>query len=132
MKTTAIIEAAERIVKSQDDGSVYADSWARERDIALVVDAYLSQYHPDDHLPVSAEWLESVGFTDTKKSGCWSVWHDRFPHLGAYVSKEFWRLWINYGHAGVCLNDDPTRADVRQLARALGIELTTDTKGSPF
>lgn len=102
------------------------------KQIAYYVDQFLNLIiadHPaDDDEPITAEWLESVGF----------VYHDLgsdspyewYQHPSRLILWDFnEEYWIcNQLDQGSVRMDFKTRGQVRLLCRALGIELKEPTK----
>ena len=91
-------------------------AWKKELD--------LSEHPADDDELVTCDsgpWLESVGF-HAEPGGIYVIAHQKFPLVRVAVG-DTGRLWVQFGHSGVCVNDSPVRGDVRRLCAALGIEL---------
>lgn len=83
-----------------------------------LIDLLLAEHRPDDSLPVSEEWLRSVGFCEYKDddgvaietlAGMYLNW---IAGLGFWLDESWW--------------EGSTRGDVRTLCRALGIPLTEE------
>lgn len=109
------------------------------RDYKVVVDAYLAEHRPDDDEPVTVEWLWSVGaLPDGEVTGQFGIrlWdfneeesHGEHPAFHIVVSLVDHSVWLeSYDTNGksqalIELPEKATYGRIRQLCRALGIEL---------
>lgn len=115
--------AAERILYSPTlhlgDGPGVA--CIRPEDAVALAEAYLAEHPADDGEPVTAEWLESIGFY---RDGV----HPDDPFTcresSIYLSPKYddEKLWVVFVEVYE-LGKSKTRGDVRRLLAALGIEV---------
>lgn len=85
-------------------------------DAIILADAYLAEHPVDEDELATVEWMESIGFVKTH------------PFAWRFGQKE--RLYFHhdanitqFGVEGAFHRKDPNRGDVRQLCKALGIDL---------
>jgi hypothetical protein len=82
----------------------------------------------DDQEPVTEEWLRSVGFKDRKPEfeiPMWSLFADGGVCRVRRIDTRWDIEWSNFNrHSAATMRDENiSRGDVRQLCRALGINL---------
>ena len=86
--------------------------------------AYLAENLPDDGEAATPQWMESLGFVETYSFAWRFGINERiYFHHDANVTQigidGAWHLGIE----GAWHRVNPTRGDVRRLAKALGVEL---------
>lgn len=100
-------------------------------DERALVDYAISTIHADDDEPVTAEWLESLGFHETRTLP-FGILLASDMRLEAYLyDGALWEItaWISsYGRSAershsADIPQPKTRVDVRRLLSALGIEV---------
>lgn len=114
--------AAERLARDADPGRMAdlgeSDLFDRLRDGAAVAAAWLAEHKADDAELVTKEWLLAVGFASDGSHFRLSGWGpDRNGTVQVYRWASEW--FVN----GSRIRSQPTRGDVRRLAKALGVEL---------
>ncbi len=83
--------------------------------------AYLSEHPADDELPITEEWLRSVGFCDAEND--YWIWLQATDLFIARSSENKWTI-EGYGNGEtVSISAPKTRGQLRRLAACLGIEL---------
>lgn len=119
-------EAAERIVNAQrfwtgtvPFGPGYLD--IDERDVMRVARACLAEHPADDDEPVTAEWLESIGFyrDGTHPDDPFTCRESALYLSPKYDDETTWVVFVEVYEIG----NIKTRGDVRRLLTALGIEV---------
>ena len=86
---------------------------------------YLAEHPADDDEPVTAEWLESVGWEAYPDTGN-RMWHSRSATLIMIDLRNPGETWLCHGssaHGWDYITKSTTRGDVRRLCSALGIQL---------
>jgi len=122
MTNRELAAAAERLLTEQNY-NYWECNWPTNAmtDSALLAKHYLAQHDAEDDLPVSEEWLRSIGFDETLRMELQGRWE-----LLAYIHDE-WCLYIeNSPNDYYGLSEPKTRRAVKQLLQALGIT----TKGT--
>lgn len=101
-----------------------------DADRRVLADAYLAEHPADDAAPVTAGWLESMGFQ--VKGGWWQLRCGDYEvycytspsRPSGFVFKYESHDCLDDGDGAAILPDLPTRGDVRRLLAALKIATT--------
>lgn len=118
-------EAAERL--STGDG--YADGPMRLQFILAdgikLADAYLAEHPADSELPITEEWLRSVGWSKEEHPDKWRFCRVDAMPIGLWCVDDGWKVMlIHHEHAQTCIvRGLKTRRSVRALCKVLEIPL---------
>lgn len=126
-------EAAERLRRMRQeseshDGGYPANAEGRRQslyDHAALAEAYLAEHRADDAEPITEDWLRSVGF-DTADNPAWVWIGDNFKIARHRVGGRWQICYLDDNGPSTDIPGPNTRHDLRQLCRALGIELRED------
>lgn len=97
---------------------VVSDEWWK--DVFAAKNLAQSEHPDDDDVPVSGEWLESVGGLKSRA--------DSYTWVFPFIVDDGWHCCITVSHGyvridGITVIVSPTRGNVRRLCRELRIEL---------
>lgn len=142
------VQQVRRTAESMLIGGGDAPEWKR---IQAVARAYLADHPADDVEPVTAEWLESLGFVDTDENTLLARnrWLSEPDLISGQVGQELrfvavngdknggvkdWSVEIRtagktWGKGQAVFYPNTTRGHVRRLCTALGIPLTQPESG---